>query len=262
MITALVTGGSSGIGLGAAQTLIEKGCRVYTLSRRTADIPGAKHLMCDVTDEASVRMVVAQIISECGKLDIVINCAGYGISGTVEFTDPADSHRQLEVNLFGIDNVCRAVIPHMRTQGGGRIVNISSVAGVLPIPYQTWYSVSKAAINSYSLALNDEVRHFGISVCSVLPGDTATGFTAARNKSLQGDDIYGGRITRSVAGMEKDERGGMPSDVAGAIVAKVALRKNAKPQCTLGPLYKVFVVLGRVLPVRFVTWGIYQMYGK
>ena len=113
----------------------------------------------------------------------------------------------------------KAALPLMRAQGGGRIVNISSVAAPLAIPFQAWYSVSKAAVNAYTLALFNEVKQFGISVCAVMPGDIRTGFTSAREKSHAGDDVYKGRIARSVAKMEKDEENGMAPEVAGRFLA-------------------------------------------
>lgn len=124
-----------------------------------------------------------RVVQAEGRIDLLICCAGYGISGAAEMTDPQDAHRQLDVNLYGMDAVVRAVVPQMRKQETGRIVLISSVAGMLPIPFQLWYSVSKAAINAYTLALQNELKPFGISVCAVLPGDISTGFTAARKKS-------------------------------------------------------------------------------
>ena len=235
---AIVTGGSSGIGRCTATSLAQSGCVVYELSRRDIPLKGVKHLNTDVTDEISVTAAINQIAQEQGKIDIVVNCAGFGISGAVEFTELSDAKRQFDVNFFGMVNVNKAVLPYMRRNGGGRIVNISSVAAVAHIPFQTYYSASKAAIESYTCCLANEVKPFGISVTCVQPGDIATGFTDARRKSAAGDDIYNGRISRSVAGMEKDEQNGMRPETAGRYIAKISLRKNAKPIYTLGMGYK------------------------
>ena len=150
----------------------------------------------------------------------------------------------------------------MREQGSGRIVCMSSIAGILPIPFQLWYSVSKAAINAYVLALQNEVRPFGITVCAIMPGDIASGFTDARQKSEAGDDVYAGRIQRSVAVMEKDERGGMTPAFAGAYVAKIALKKKSKPLVALGTMYKGAAVLAKLLPRRLSNWIVGLMYAK
>ena len=193
---AIVTGGTSGIGLETLLALEKAGVTAYALSRHPAE--GVKnHVVCDVSDEASVRLAVGEVIRREKRVDILVNCAGFGISGAVEYTDPAEARRQIDVNLFGTDRVNRAVLPVMRAQGGGRIVCVSSVAAVAPIPVQAWYSVSKAGINALVMAMSNEVKSFGVSVCAVMPGDIKTGFTAARQKSSAGDEAYGGRIARS-----------------------------------------------------------------
>ena len=259
---AIVTGGSSGIGRACAMSLAKAGCTVYEFSRRDVPAEGVIHVGCDITDEAQVRSAVERVISEAGRIDILVNNAGFGISGAIEATDPADSHRQLEVNLFGMDRIARAVLPHMRAAGSGRIVCTSSIAGIVAIPFQAWYSVSKAAINSYVLALRNEVRPYGISVCAVMPGDIATGFTDARAKSDAADAAYGGRIARSVAVMEHDERTGMDPSRAGAFIAKVALRKSSRPLVALGGAYKAVALLEKLLPARFVNWLVYLIYAR
>ena len=149
----LLTGGSSGIGQCTAQSLVKAGCRVYELSRRDSSQPGITHLACDVTREDQVQAAVKTVLDREGRIDVVVNNAGFGISGAVEFTKTEDAQRLLDVNFFGMVRVNRAVLPHMRKAGGGRIVNLSSVAAVAPIPFQTYYSASKAAVNAYTMAL-------------------------------------------------------------------------------------------------------------
>lgn len=259
---AVVTGGSSGIGKYTAKSLHDAGCAVYELSRRAIAQEGVVHLTADVTDEAQVCAAIHTVIEAEGRIDILVNNAGFGISGALETTDTRDAHRQMEVNLFGMDNVTRAVLPQMRAQGGGRIVCLSSIAGILPIPFQLWYSVSKSAIASYCLALANEVRPFHITVCAVLPGDIATGFTDAREKSEAGDDIYTGRISRSVAGMERDERGGMRPEYAGRFVAKYALKNRSRPLIAMGFSYQCIAALAKLLPRRLSNWIVGRIYAK
>ena len=257
----ILTGGTSGIGQATAAQLREKGCKVYEFSRRSADAPD--HFSVDVTDEAAVKAAVAEVFAREGRIDLLINNAGFGISGAMEFTDPADAHRLMEVNLFGMDNVIRAVLPHMRAAGAGRIVNISSVAGVFAIPFQAWYSISKAAVRSLTMALANEVYPYGVQVTSVMPGDIHTGFTAARKKSTLGDEAYQGRISRSVARMEKDEANGMSPDAAARTIVRVALQKGrVKPYYAIGLSYKFLVLLDSLLPCRPVRFLLYQLYGK
>ena len=258
----ILTGGSSGIGRATAELLRAQGCTVYEFSRRPAP-SDPWHMGVDVTDDAAVKAAVDAVYSREGRIDILINNAGFGISGAMEFTDPADAHRLMEVNLFGMDNAIRAVLPHMRRAGSGRIVNISSVAGVFAIPFQAWYSISKAAVRSLTMALYNEVDPYGIQVTSVMPGDIRTGFTAARKKSIVGDDAYGGRISASVAKMEKDEQNGMAPEAAAKTIAKVALKQGrVKPFYTIGLTYKCLVLLDHLLPCRTVRWLLYQLYGK
>ena len=245
------------------QSLLERGCTVYEFSRRPGGAPeGARHFSVDVTDEAAVNGGVARILEEAGHIDVLVNNAGFGISGAVEFTPLEEARRQMDVNFFGMVTVTRAVLGPMRKRGSGRIVNVSSVAAPAAIPFQTFYSCSKAAINDYTLALANEVRPYGVTVCAVQPGDIRTGFTDARRKNPEGDEAYGGRIARSVAGMEKDERGGMAPERAGAMIASVALRKNSKPVMALGFSYKFLCVLIKLLPVRLVNWLVGLLYAR
>lgn len=259
---AIVTGGSSGIGRCTAIALRNAGCKVYECSRRDHPVDGVCHLCVDVTDENSIQAAVDKIIAENGTLDILVNCAGNGISGAVEFTELKDAKAQFEVNFFGMVNMNKAVLPIMRKQGYGRIVNISSVAAVAHIPFQTYYSASKAAIESYTCCLANEVKPFGITVTCVQPGDIATGFTDARRKSAAGDDIYNGRISRSVAGMEKDEQNGMSPEIAGRYIAKTALKNAVKPIYTLGFGYKCLSVLCKLLPCRLRNWIVGLLYAR
>ena len=215
-----------------------------------------------MTDEAQVNAAVAEILRREGRIDILINNAGFGISGAIEFTPAQEARRQFDVNFFGMVNMNRAVLPIMRQQGGGRIVNMSSVAAPIAIPFQAYYSASKAAVRTYSLALASEVRPFGIEVCVIMPGDIATGFTAARRKSCDGDDAYHGRIARSVAVMEHDEQTGMSAEYAGQFVARRATQKRAKLICTMGHKYALFVFLMRILPTGLATRIVGKIYAS
>ena len=258
----VITGGTSGIGKCTAQAMLEKGYTVYELSRRAQGIEGLHHIVADVTDEQTLAAAINEILQREDHIDVVINNAGFGISGAVEFTKTEDAQHQLDVNFFGMVRMNRQVLPIMRKQGYGRIVNLSSVAGAIAIPFQTYYSASKAAINSYTMALANEVKPFGIQVCCVQPGDIRTGFTAAREKNLLGDDIYGGRIARSVAGMERDEQTGMAPEKAGAFIAHVATRKGSKPVNTIGLQYQFFCFLAKVLPAKALNYLVGLIYAK
>ena len=250
----IITGATSGIGLAMAERFNNEGGRVYALARREAKLPaGVIFIPCDVTDEAAVNAAVSGIVSKEGRIDLLINNAGFGISGAVEFTALEDAKRQFDVNFFGMVNMTKAVLPVMREAGGGRIINMSSVAAVTPIPYQTYYSASKAAINCYTMALQNEVRGHNIKVSALMPGDVKTGFTAARKKSLEGLEAYPA-LEKSVKTMEHDEQNGMaPSQLAARAYA-ISNKRSPKPLYSCGFSYRLFCVLAKLLPNRFVKW--------
>ena len=258
----VITGGTSGIGLNVARALSRKGCAVYELSRREEGTDAAFHIQADVTDEEQVRAAIQTVMDREGHIDVVINNAGFGISGAIEYTDTADAQRQFDVNFFGMVRMNRTVLPIMHRQGYGRIINMSSVAAPIAIPFQAYYSASKAAVRTYTMALQNEVKPYGIEVCAIMPGDVATGFTAARKKNPAGDEAYGGRISRSVAVMEHDEMTGISAEQAGEYVAEKALQKKVPVLCTLGGKYKFFVFLTRLLPDKVLLDLVGNIYAK
>lgn len=257
--TVVITGGSSGIGRATAEWFAERGWRVFEWSRSGTSTDRVTHISCDVTDPEQTRAAARQVLEQVGTIDVLISNAGYGISGAIEFTTPEDAHRQMDVNFFGALNSVQAVLPHMRERKAGRIIFTSSVAAVLSIPYQSFYSASKAAINALALALQNEVRAFGIHVSVLMPGDVSTGFTAARKKSELGIDAYG-NIRKAVAAMEKDEQGGMSPRQMAAILYRIATRRCPAPQYIGGGQYKIFCLLDRLLPKRFVNWVVGKLY--
>ena len=258
--TAIVTGGSSGIGLCTAAALHERGCKVYTFSRREFNDPRFTHIRVDVTDPVAAESAVRKVKETEGHLDIVVNCAGFGISGAIEFTPLEDAKRQMDVNFFGMVNVNKPAITIMRKQGYGRIVNTSSMAAVFAIPFQAYYSASKAAINSYTCALLNEVRPYGITVCAVQPGDIKTDFTAQRKKIEDGDAEYEGRINRSVAKMEKDEQNGLDPQKAGNFIADTALKNRVKPLYSIDFISGAECFLDRILPKSLAYKIVGSMY--
>ncbi len=260
--TAVVTGGSSGIGLALTKQLRKSGWKVYELSRRDSSAEGIIHCKADVTDEAGIIKLMSEIYDKEQHIDLVVNCAGFGISGAAEFTEHDEVMRQLDVNLVGTANVCKAAAPYMRRHKRGLIINISSVAAVMPIPFQIWYSVTKAGINSYTCGLANELRPYGVQVCAVMLGDAKTGFTSARSKSIEGDEEYGGRISRSVAVMEHDEQNGYSTDEVAGYIMKLVGKKKVKPLYTMGLGYKAACMLDRILPSGAKNKLLYMVYGK
>lgn len=253
MKTLLLTGGSSGIGKATVELFAARGWRVFELSRHGKSHDTIVHIDCDVCDEQSVAHAVASVMAQTDRLDVVISNAGYGISGAIEFTEMADARRQFDVNFFGSLAVTKAVLPILRQQGCGHIIYTSSVAAILPVPYQSFYSATKAALNAMALALQNEVRDFGIKVSVVMPGDVATNFTAARQKSVAGEEVYV-RAHKAVAAMEHDEQAGMTPLYLARLMYHVATRRHPAPQYIGGFIYRIFALLDRLLPKRWVNY--------
>ena len=257
--TAVITGGSGGIGLATARLFAAEGYKVFELSRSGAGENGITHIRADVSDEESVKNAFAQIALETDKIDALVNNAGYGISGAVEYTEMSHAKRQFDVNFFGLAAVTKAALPFVK-KCGGIIVNVSSVAGALAIPFQAYYSASKAAINSLTAALANELRPFGVRATALMPGDISTGFTQKRVKLAAAG--YESRLNRSVAAMEKDEKnGGTPDFIARKIFA-LSQKRRPKPLYTAGAKYKIFVFLGKILPARLVNKILGALYAK
>ena len=257
--TVLITGASSGIGRATAKLFADRGDRVYDLSRHGSDDAGVVHIDADVTKPETLQSAVERIVSETGGVDLLVCCAGMGVSGAVEFIPEADARRQFEVNLFGTIDTVKAVLPVMRRAGRGRVICVSSVAAVYAIPFQAYYSASKAAINAFADAVRTEVKPFGVSVCAVMPGDIATGFTAARQKTAAGEDVYRNAAS-AVAKMEKDEKNGMPPEAVARLIGKLADKKSVAPLYTVGVSYKTLVFLKRLFPVAFASRIVGDMY--
>lgn len=259
MKTLVITGASSGIGLATAELFQHNGWQVFCLSRHNANTAGVTHVPCDVTDEDSVRAAIAEVMKLTDHIDVAISNAGYGISGPIEFTTEQDAQRQMDVNFLGAFRFAKAILPIMREQHYGKILFTSSVAAVLSVPYQAFYSASKAAINALALALANEIRDFGIQVSCLMPGDVSTGFTHARNKSLVGADVYT-RMNKAVESMEKDEIGGMKPHLMAHRFWRMANMKTPAPFYVGGRIYQIFCFLDNILPKRFVNWIEGKMY--
>lgn len=165
----------------------------------------------------------------------------------------------MDVNFLGAVRFTQAILPQLRKQQHGRIIYTSSVAAILAVPYQSFYSASKAAINAFALALANEVREFGISVSVMMPGDVSTGFTDARDKSTVGEEVYR-HADKAIKAMERDERGGMKPVQMAKLFYHIATCYSPRPQYVGGFQYRIFCFLDCILPKRFVNWIEGKMY--
>ena len=204
---ALITGASSGMGKDFALRLLSEGYVVYGAARRVErmreiETGGGVALTVDVTDDASLTAAVDRIIREQGRIDVLINSAGYGQMGALEDVPMDEARRQMEVNLIGVARLTQLCLPHMRARKSGRIINISSIGGKIATPLGGWYHASKFALEGYSDALRMEVRPFGIDVI-VIEGGTSAGSCADGSCFPSTNDmLYGKRENRSMCGLE------------------------------------------------------------
>jgi NAD(P)-dependent dehydrogenase (short-subunit alcohol dehydrogenase family) len=250
--TVLITGASAGIGLATASRLHRNDWTVIGSSRRGTSSGGWPGVVMDVDDDESVRDAIAAALAKHGQIDALVANAGWGLAGAVEQTPIEDAKAQLETNFFGAVRCVHAVLPGMRDVGSGRIVLVSSLGGVIGIPFQAFYSASKFALEGYGEALAYEVARFGIEVTLVQPGNIRTDFTSSRRDvAHSGDDAYAAQVRHAVRVMERDEaRGAAPESVAAAI-QRVLEAKRPPRRLSVGKLgERAGVFAKRLLPYR------------
>jgi short-subunit dehydrogenase len=234
---ALVTGASTGIGASCASFLAEKGYRVFGGARGPVTAAGVEPLTLDVTDDASVARAIENILDRESRLDVLVNNAGFGIAGAIEDTSIEEAREQFEVNFFGVLRMCRAVLPVMRRQKSGYMVNIGSIGGLIAIPFQGFYSASKFALEGFSESLRLEVRPFGIQVVLVEPGDHRTAFTQNRRatRGSAAGSVYRERFERAIARMASDEQGGPSPEGIAKLLHRILENPQPRLRYTVGP---------------------------
>lgn len=259
----LISGASSGIGKAAAEFFYNQGNTVIGLSRTLPQFEyDYDYYIADLSDSKSVDKAVNEVIEKYGYIDVLINCAGIGISGAIEYNTIEEVRKIFDVNVIGQFNLIKKFIPFLRESKRGKIINIGSVAGELTIPFQTFYSMTKAAMHKFTEGLKIELKPFNIDVCTILPGDTKTGFTKNRYlPTILENDLYKDRIKKSIQRMEKDEQNGRSPLSVVKVIDKVIKRKKMPIHVTVGMEYKFLVFLGKILPKRLANWIISKMYG-
>ena len=250
----LVTGISSGFGLETARLLARQGNVVYgTVRREVEHVDGIRYLNLDVRDAEAVQNIVNQIVEKEGRIDVLINNAGMGIGGPIEFATENEVRLQMETNFMGLVHCVNAVLPFMRRQGGGRIIAISSIGGLMGLPFQGFYSASKFAIEGYCEALRLETRSLGIKTVVMRPGDFSTGFTANRKKisNPKAASAYK-TYTESMGKIEHDENGGLKPIVLAEKISRIINMKNPKHGYVVASFeQKLSVLLKRLLPAKW-----------
>lgn len=260
---ALVTGASSGIGHVTAKALQNAGFRIFGTSRRAAaERPdGITMLSCDVTDDASVAKLVEDVLAEAGRIDLLVNNAGIGLLGAAEESSIAQAQALFDVNVFGVLRMINAVLPTMRRQGMGRIVNLSSVQGLIPAPYFALYSSTKHAIEGYSESLDHELRSFGIRIALVEPAYTRTSF----EENLAKPDQLLGVYDSARAGMNVTLRKAMEAGDAAEVVARTVLKAATdsvpRRRYAAGKMARQISFLRRFVPASAFDKSLRKQYG-
>jgi NAD(P)-dependent dehydrogenase (short-subunit alcohol dehydrogenase family) len=246
---ALVTGASTGIGRAIATRLADDGFEVYGTSRKVTTASNAaqkfRQVELDVTSDASVRACVEQVLAEAGRVDVLVNNAGYLVSGAVEEVTLAEARAQLETNFFGSVRMIQALVPALRAQGSGTIVNITSLAGLVPLPFWGFYNASKAALESLTETLREELRPFGIRVAAIEPGSIKTPFYTVNGQATS-IDAYAARRGRFEKTMKEFERKAPGPELVARKVSQVARSKAP-------PLHNPVTFEAQLFP-RLRTW--------
>lgn len=257
----VITGASSGIGNITAKYLSNNGYIVYGLARRQFKEEGITSIACDVTNKEQVSNAIYKILEKEKRIDVLINNAGFGISGSVENQKLEEIESIFKVNFLGAVNVTQQVLPIMRKQKNGKIINTSSVASIFPIPFQSFYCATKASLDIWAKALRMEVKDFNIKICNILVGDTKTGFTAVRQKSENDKNtVYEQIVNKSVEKMEKDEQKGKDPITVAKVIKKLIKRKKLPATKTVGFSYKLLVFLEKILPQSVMLWVVSKLY--
>lgn len=247
---AVITGASGGIGEATARALAQAGYRVFGTSRRmpTRLTPGVEHVACDVSSDDSVEAAIAEVLAKAGRIDLLVNNAGVGLIGAAEESSIEQAKALFDVNLFGVIRTIKAVLPVMRRQRSGRIVNISSVQGLIPAPYFALYGASKHALEGYSESVDHEVRDVGVRVILVEPAYTRTSF---ESNLIQADQLFGDYASAR-ANAEAVTREVMLTADSPEVVAKAVLKAStaAKPNAryTAGGFARQVSLLRRFVP--------------
>jgi NAD(P)-dependent dehydrogenase (short-subunit alcohol dehydrogenase family) len=268
---ALVTGGSSGIGESTARALLAQGFTVYAVARRVDRMAGLAEagvhtFAMDVTDDASMVAGIERIVAEQGRIDVLVNNAGYGSYGAVEDVPIDEARRQFEVNVFGLARLVQLVTPHMRSRRSGRIVNISSIGGKFYEPFGAWYHATKFAVEGFSDSLRMELRPFDIKVVLIEPGPIRTEWNEIARDSLlerSGDGAYAEWARRAHGVMERfDEpsRASTPDEVADKIV-KAATARRPAARYPVGRGARTITTSRDLLPDRLFDEVVSRTYG-
>jgi NAD(P)-dependent dehydrogenase (short-subunit alcohol dehydrogenase family) len=247
---AIVTGASGGIGEATARALQAAGYRVFGTYRRppATRLAGVEYLACDVTSDEAVQTAVGQVVAKAGRVDLLINNAGVGLIAGAEESSVEQAKSLFDVNLFGVFRMTKAVLPTMRRQGSGRIVNISSVMGLIPAPFMALYAASKHALEGYSESLDHEIRATGVRVVLVEPAYTRTSFEGNVYQADQQLDVYQSARTNAEGVMRDEMKAADTPELVARAVVKASTDTNPHPRYAAGRMARQVSLLRRFVP--------------
>ncbi len=247
---AIVTGASGGIGEATARALHSAGYRVFGTYRRppATRSPGIEYLACDVTSDESVKAAVAEVVSKAGRIDLLVNNAGVGLVAGAEESSLEQAKSLFDVNLFGLIRMTKAVLPTMRRKGAGRIVNISSVMGLIPAPFMALYSASKHAVEGYSESLDHEVRSSGVRVVLVEPAYTRTAFEGNVYQADQQLDVYQSARANAEGVLRDGMKTADTPELVASTVVNASTEANPHRRYTAGRAARQISLLRRFVP--------------
>lgn len=261
MKVALITGASSGIGLATAKALKQAGYRVFGTSRRAvASADDITMLVCDVTSETSVQNMVTELLQQTGRIDLLVNNAGIGLVAGAEESSTTQAQTLFDVNVFGITRVTNAVLPTMRRQKEGRIINMSSILGLIPAPYSALYAATKHAVEGYSESLDHELRTFGIRVVLVEPGLTRTAFEENLTRPDRPIEVYNVVRTNMEMQMRSGVSAGDAPEVVAETVVEAATAATPKRRYTAGKFASKLSFVRRLLPEEMFDKNLRKFY--
>ena len=250
----VITGASSGLGLGLKNIFQKKGDVVVNISKDDGDF------LCDVSDHTKLKSIFDEIHKSYGEIDMLITCAGYGISGAIELLKEEDTQKQFDVNFFGTANACKYAIPMMKKKG--KMILIASATALFPLPFKAYYCASKAAVDSFAQSLRMELSQTKIQVTSICPGDVKTNFSKNRVKIYETNERYGKSIELSTKPTEKTEKRRMSPEYAIKKLYKICEKRHLKPRYIIGKQYKFFNFCRHIFSTNILNKALTKIFYK
>jgi NAD(P)-dependent dehydrogenase (short-subunit alcohol dehydrogenase family) len=262
----LITGASSGIGLAIAKSLTARGDEVWGTSREPARVPQLGHIhpvRLDLSDSNSIEQAFKSALSDAGHFDVVINNAGSGHFGAAENLPDAEIESQFQILVFGQLQLMRLALAAMRARGHGLIINVTSLASRLPVPFMAAYNAAKAATAAYTMSIQLELPDSNVRIVDLQPADISTAFNDAVPKQAEEDPRYKDRVAKTWVAVDRNMKNAPPPELVAKHVLRLIDSPNPPPRITVGDAFqsKIAPFIFRFLPQRVRIWGLKMYYG-